>query len=121
MSWQRERKSSSSMTNSGVPYSWARWVTATPPMTAAPVSSRVVLRGQTFGANRSSSSGDCGRSGLRRDGFRRRAEDRRDGRSHSLRGRDAENRQPVGDDLAGGLAQRQAGGVQAGGLLVALG
>ena len=56
----------------------------------------------------------------RRDGSLRRAGDRRDERSHSLRGADSEYRQPVGDDLTGGLAQCQARGVQVGGLLVAL-
>jgi hypothetical protein len=50
MSRQRDRKSSSSITKTGVPNSAAMSVTATPAMDTTPSSPRTALRGHTFGA-----------------------------------------------------------------------
>ncbi len=105
------------MTNTGVPNSAASSVTGTPAIDTTPSSPRTVLRGHTFGA----SVQHLGRR--LRPGRGAAVVDllgvpraRRDGRSHALRCGDAEDRQAVRDDLAGGLAQRQPRGVQIVGL-----
>ena len=121
MSRQRDRKSSSSMTNSGVPYSAASSVTGTPA-----IDDRAVVAANGVARPDIRRQGDQLGGGLRalrarrRGGFLGVARDRRGARSHPLRRADAEDAQTVGEDLAGRLAQRQPGGVQIGRLLVAL-
>src|SRR5690606_678718 len=57
---QRERKSASSSTNSGVPNSSARSRTSSPATRTTPSCPRAQFRGHTAGCSRSSSSGPSG-------------------------------------------------------------
>ena len=126
----RPRKSSSSITNSGVPKRSASSRTSTPASSSAPSPARTAFRGQTAGASSSSPAASGGRGPAVSGGVwmpacsgpagcALTAFPPRPPRSHPLRGGDAEQAQAVGQHLAGGHAQREPGPVQLGGGLVA--